>query len=96
MGLVKVYKSLIRLQILHPSSDVYVRSFLCPFSYFNKTLLHKSSWVIKAVSLSQSEIFFRDHESNIVLHKASLPKSTCTFSAILINISKSLDHSGIT
>jgi len=32
---------------LHPLSDVYVRSFLCFFSYFNKTLLHKSSWVIK-------------------------------------------------
>ena len=32
---------------LRPPSDVYVRSFLCPFSYFNKTLLHKSSWVIK-------------------------------------------------
>ena len=25
-------------------SDVYVRSFHCPFSYFNKTLLYKSSW----------------------------------------------------
>ena len=28
---------------LCPPSDVYVRSFLCSFSYFNKTLLHKSS-----------------------------------------------------
>ena len=28
-------------------SDVYVRSFLCSFLYFNETLLHKSSWVIK-------------------------------------------------
>ena len=25
---------------LRPPSDVYVRSFLCPFSYFNKTLLN--------------------------------------------------------
>ena len=32
---------------LYPAFDVYVRSFLCPFLYFNKTLLHKSSWVIK-------------------------------------------------
>ena len=32
---------------LCPPSDVYVRNFLCPFLYFNKTLLHKNSWVIK-------------------------------------------------
>ena len=32
---------------LCPPSDVYVRSFLCCFSYCNKILLHKSSWVIK-------------------------------------------------
>ena len=32
---------------LHPPSDVCVRSFLCLFSHFNKTLLHKSTWVIK-------------------------------------------------
>ena len=46
VGLIKVYKALIRLGsggILHPPSDVYVRSFLCPFLYFNKILLHKSS-----------------------------------------------------
>ena len=46
VGLVKVYKALIRLAsggTLHPPSDVSVRSFLCPFLYFNKTLLHKSS-----------------------------------------------------
>ena len=49
-GLIKVYKALIRLVsggTLHPLSDVYVRTFLCPFLYFDKTLLHKSSWVIK-------------------------------------------------
>ena len=39
---------------LCPPSDVYVRSFLCPFLYFNKTLLHKSSWVIKPGPLSWS------------------------------------------
>ena len=27
---------------LYSPSDVYVRSFLCPFLYFNKTLLHKT------------------------------------------------------
>ena len=32
---------------LRPPSDVCVRSFLCLFSHFNKTLLHKSTWVIK-------------------------------------------------
>ena len=34
VGLIKVYKALLRLArggILHPASDVYVRSFLCPF-----------------------------------------------------------------
>ena len=37
VGLVKVYKALIRLVrggSLCPPSDVYVRSFLCPFLYF--------------------------------------------------------------
>ena len=46
MSLVKVYKALVKLVsggILCPSSDVYGRSFLCPFSYFNKSLLHKTS-----------------------------------------------------
>ena len=32
---------------IRPPSDVCVRSFLCLFSHFNKTLLHKSTWVIK-------------------------------------------------
>ena len=34
MGLVRIYKALIRLVsvvTLHPPSDVYTRSFLCPF-----------------------------------------------------------------
>ena len=42
----KVYEALIRLVslgTLRPPSDVYVRSFVCPFLNFNKTLLHKSS-----------------------------------------------------
>ena len=45
VGLVKVYKSLIRLAsggTLCPPSDVCVRSFLCPFLHFHKTLLHKA------------------------------------------------------
>ena len=62
--------------ILHPPSDVYVRSFLCLTSYFNKTLLHKSSWVIKPGPWSQNYIFFfRNHDSDIVHHKLS---SLCT------------------
>ena len=32
---------------LCPPSDVDVKSFVCPFLYFNKTLLHKSSGVVK-------------------------------------------------
>ena len=78
IGLVKVYKALIRLAsggTLHPPSDVCVRSFLCPFSYFNKPLLHKSSWVIKPGPWSQSYIFFGDHEFDVVHHKLS---SLCT------------------
>ena len=46
----KVYNSLANTSegdTLRPPSDVYVRSFFCPFLYFNKTLLYKSSWVIK-------------------------------------------------
>ena len=46
VGLVKVYKALIRLVrggTHRPASDVYVRNFLCSFSYFIKTLLHESS-----------------------------------------------------
>ena len=62
--------------ILHPPSDVYIRSFLCPISYFNKTLLHKSSWVIKPDPWSQNYIlFFRDHEFDVVHRKLS---SLCT------------------
>ena len=43
VDLVKVCKAFVRLVsggILCPLSDVYVRSFLCPFVYFDKTLLH--------------------------------------------------------
>ena len=36
---------------LRPLSDVCVRRFLCPFSYFNRTLLHKSFRVDQAWSL---------------------------------------------
>ena len=62
--------------ILHPPSDVYVRSFLCPISYFNKTLLHKSSLAIKSGPWSQNCIFFfGDHESDVVHCKFS---SLCT------------------
>ena len=43
VGLVKVYKALIRLVRGHSLSPVYVRSSLCPFLYFTKTLLHHSS-----------------------------------------------------
>ena len=42
----KVKISLLKISegvTLCPPSDVCVRSFLCLFSYFNKTLLHKSS-----------------------------------------------------
>ena len=39
---------------LNPPSDVYVRSFLCPFLYFNETLLYKSSCVIKPSPWPQS------------------------------------------
>ena len=56
---------------LHPPSDAYVRSFLCPFLCFNKTLLYKSSHGIKPGLWSRSLIFFGDHESNTVHHKLS-------------------------
>ena len=67
---------------LRPPSDFYVRIFLCPFLYFDKTLLHKSSWVIKPGPWSQSCIFFGDHKSNIVHCRlspggASGKESTC-------------------
>ena len=42
----KVYSSLAKNReqsTLRPPFHVYVRSFLCPFLYFKKTLLHKSS-----------------------------------------------------
>ena len=71
---IKQLAKLAKRGTLHPLSDVYVRSFLCPFSYFDKTLLHKSSWVIKPGPWSQSQIFFFvDHESNIVHRKLSNP-----------------------
>ena len=41
------------------------------FFHFNKTLLHKSSWVIKPRPWSWCEIFFRDNESNPVYCKLS-------------------------
>ena len=56
---------------LRPPSDVCVRSFLCPFSYLNKTLLHKSSWVIKP-GPEATIFFFGDHESDIIHRKLSL------------------------
>ena len=57
---------------LHPSPEVYVRSFFCPFSHCNKTLLHKSSWVVKPGPWSWSQIiFFGDHESDTIHRKLS-------------------------
>ena len=50
VGLIKVYKALIRLvsrALSIPFLMSLVRSFLCPFLYFNKTLLHQSSGMIK-------------------------------------------------
>ena len=44
VGLIKVYKALMRLgggATLHSPSEVYARSFLCPF--FTLVKLHKSS-----------------------------------------------------
>ena len=35
------HKTRKRVGTLHPPSDVYVRSFLCPFSFFNKTATQK-------------------------------------------------------
>ena len=40
-------------------------------SYFNKTLLHKRSWVIKPGPWSWSEIFFGDHKSSTIHLKLS-------------------------
>ena len=57
VGLVKIYKALIRLPngaLSSLPSDPYVRSFLCPFLYFNETLLHQSSGMIKPSAWSQS------------------------------------------
>ena len=53
---------------LHHPSDVCVRSFLCQYSYFNKTLLHKSSWVIKAGPWSGSWIFFFGDQRSDIVH----------------------------
>ena len=72
VGLVKVHKALVTGGTVHPPSDIYVRRFLYPFLYFNKTLLHKSSWVIKPGPWFQSEIFFGDHKSNVIHCKLSL------------------------
>ena len=41
-----------------------------PF-HFNKTLLHRSSWVIKPGPGPQSWIFLRDHGSNMIHRKLS-------------------------
>ena len=71
----KVYSSLAKTSkggTLHPPSGVYVRNFLWPFLYLNKTLLYQSSWVIKAGPRSRSYIFFGDRESDIVHSKLSL------------------------
>ena len=75
VGLVKLYKALIRLEsggTLCSPSDICVRSFLCPLSHFNKTWLHKSSWVIKPGPWSRSWIFFGDHASDMVHRKLSV------------------------
>ena len=63
---------LAREGILHPPSDVYVRSFLCPISYFNKTatqkLLSDQAWsLVLKLNLFQ--------ESDIVHHKLSAVKN---------------------
>ena len=74
VGLIKVNKALLRLArgvLFVPLLMSYVWSFPCPFSYFNKTLLHKSSWVIKPGPWSQSQIFFGNHESDTVHSKLS-------------------------
>ena len=56
---------------LLPPSDVMSEAFFVPF-HCHKTLLHKSSWVIKPGPWSQSQIiFFRDHQSDIVHRKLS-------------------------
>ena len=75
VGLVKVYKALIRLAgwgALCPPSDVYVRSFLslCILSYNSATqkLLSDQAWSLVP---SPKAKFFGDHESNIVHHKLS-------------------------
>ena len=59
MGLVKVYKALIRLA--SGALDIYIIPLLMSMSeafsvllYFNKTLLHKSSQVIEPGPWSQS------------------------------------------
>ena len=75
----KVYSSFAKLLsgALYPPSDVCVRSSLCPFSYFNKILIHISSWVIKPGPWSRSWIFFRDHKSITIYCKLSLLHFGC-------------------
>ena len=84
VGLVKVFKPFIRLAsggILCPPSDVCVRSFLCPFLYFNKTLLHKAlEWsrlVPNLKAKSSSEI------TNLILFTVSYQLSVSSDSCPL-------------
>ena len=62
VGLKKVYKALIRLaggrRGSIPPSDVYVRSFLCPFFYFDKTLLHTHTHTVWLVFSKYLGLFF--------------------------------------
>ena len=62
---------------LCPPSDVYVRSFLCWFLHCNKTLRHKSSWVIKPGSLVLKLNLL--HKSHTVHHKLSLSPSIFSY-----------------
>ena len=56
MSLLKVYKALIRLVSGHSPSPFWCLCQKLPLSFFhfNKTLIHNSSWVIKAGPWSQS------------------------------------------
>ena len=58
---------------------VYVRSFLCPFVYFNKTLLQKTlEWSSLAPGPDAKIFLFGDHESDIIHCKLSeLRTSRC-------------------
>ena len=49
-----------------PPSDVYIRSFLCPFSYFNKTatkkLLSDRAWsLVPKLNLESDTISYQEH-----------------------------------